>query len=71
MPPDGGPDRAQDQLPGRGHRPGHDDAPRREQSAWPRYASGRLMSLRPGNQSQTISAVTYGAEHQCSFWNAG
>jgi carboxylesterase type B len=41
------------------------------QPAWPRYASGRLMSLRPGDQSQAISAVTYGAEHQCSFWNAG
>jgi hypothetical protein len=29
------------------------------------------MSLRPGDQSRTISAGTYAAEHQCSFWNAG
>jgi para-nitrobenzyl esterase len=41
------------------------------QPAWPRYASGRLMSLRPGGQTQAISAATFGAEHQCSFWNAG
>jgi para-nitrobenzyl esterase len=41
------------------------------QPAWPRYTSGQLMSLRPGDQSQTISAATFGAEHQCSFWNAG
>ena len=41
------------------------------QPAWPRYASGRLMSLRPGDQTQTITAAAYGAEHQCSFWNAG
>jgi carboxylesterase type B len=41
------------------------------QPVWPRYASGRLMSLRPGDQSQTISAGAYAAEHQCAFWNAG
>jgi len=41
------------------------------QPAWPRYTGGQLMSLRPGDQSQTISAATFGAEHQCSFWNAG
>jgi hypothetical protein len=29
------------------------------------------MSLRPGGQSQLISAGTYAAEHQCGFWNAG
>ncbi|MGH3290797.1 MAG: carboxylesterase family protein, partial [Trebonia sp.] len=40
------------------------------QPAWPRYNSGQLMSLRPGDQTQTISAATFGAEHQCSFWNA-
>ncbi len=40
------------------------------QPAWPRYTSGRLMSLRPGDQTQTITASAYGAEHQCSFWNA-
>jgi para-nitrobenzyl esterase len=36
---------------------------------WPRYTSGQLMSLRPGGQTQTITAATYSAEHQCSFWN--
>jgi para-nitrobenzyl esterase len=41
------------------------------QPAWPRYSSGQLMSLRPGNQTQTISAAAFGAEHQCSFWDAG
>jgi para-nitrobenzyl esterase len=41
------------------------------QSAWPQYARGQLMSLRPGDQTQPISAAAYGAEHQCSFWNAG
>jgi hypothetical protein len=28
------------------------------------------MSLRPGDQTRTITAATYGAEHQCPFWNA-
>jgi hypothetical protein len=37
------------------------------QAAWPPYASRRLMSLRLGSQSQTISAGTYAAEHQCAF----
>jgi len=41
------------------------------QPAWPRYSSGQLMSLRPGDQTQLISAATFGAEHQCSFWDAG
>jgi para-nitrobenzyl esterase len=41
------------------------------QPAWPPYTSRRLMSLRPGGQSQTISAGTYAAEHQCAFWDAG
>jgi len=41
------------------------------QPAWPRYTAGQLMSLRPAGQSQAISAATFGAEHQCSFWNAG
>ena len=43
----------------------------RGQPAWPQYTSGQLMSLRPGDQTQTITAAAYGAEHQCSFWNAG
>jgi len=29
------------------------------------------MSLRPGDQTRTIAAGTFAAEHQCSFWNAG
>ena len=41
------------------------------QPRWPSYTSGQLMSLRPGDQSQTIPAGTYAAEHQCGFWNAG
>ncbi|MGH3124630.1 MAG: carboxylesterase family protein, partial [Streptosporangiaceae bacterium] len=41
------------------------------QPTWPQYSSGQLMSLRPGDQSQPITAATFGAEHQCSFWNAG
>jgi len=28
------------------------------------------MSLRPGGQTQLITAAAYGAEHQCSFRNA-
>jgi carboxylesterase type B len=43
----------------------------RDQPTWPQYTSGQLMSLRPGDQTRTITAATYGAEHQCSFWNAG
>lgn len=41
------------------------------QPRWPGYTSGQLMSLRPGGQTQTISAGTFAAEHQCSFWDAG
>ncbi len=37
---------------------------------WPSYASRQLMSLRPGGQTQTITAAAYSAEHQCSFWNS-
>ena len=41
---------------------------------WPAYApraagGGRLMSLRPGGASRTITMTAYGAEHQCSFWD--
>jgi para-nitrobenzyl esterase len=44
------------------------------QPAWPRYSptaggQARLMSLRPGDQSQTIAGATFGAQHQCSFWD--
>src|SRR5690349_9585816 len=41
------------------------------QPLWPRYTSGQLMSLRPGDQTRTIAAGTFAAEHQCAFWNAG
>jgi carboxylesterase type B len=41
------------------------------QPAWPQYTSGRLMSLRPGGATQTITAAEFEAEHQCPFWNAG
>jgi para-nitrobenzyl esterase len=41
------------------------------QPAWPNYTSGQLLSLRPGDQTRLISAATFGAEHQCSFWDAG
>ena len=39
---------------------------------WPTLSSvnGRLMSLRPGGQSQVISGAQYAAEHQCAFWNS-
>jgi hypothetical protein len=41
------------------------------QPAWPRYSGGQLMSLRPADQTRTITAGTFSAEHQCPFWNAG
>jgi para-nitrobenzyl esterase len=41
------------------------------QPQWPRYASGRLMSLRPGGQTRTITAAAYAVGHQCPFWNSG
>lgn len=42
--------------------------------AWPTYSAGagakaRLISLRPGDQTRTITSSTYGAQHQCSFWD--
>jgi para-nitrobenzyl esterase len=40
------------------------------QPFWPTDNGGQLMSLRPGDQSRTISGATFGAEHQCSFWDA-
>jgi carboxylesterase type B len=40
------------------------------QPLWPRYTSRQLISLRPGDQTRTIPAGTFAAEHQCSFWNA-
>jgi para-nitrobenzyl esterase len=47
---------------------GAPDAP--GQPYWPTYTSRQLMSLRPGDQSRTIPAATFAAEHQCGFWNA-
>jgi hypothetical protein len=38
--------------------------------AAPAYTTGRLMSLRPGDQTRTIPASEFAAEHQCSFWNS-
>ncbi|HEY2286856.1 MAG TPA: carboxylesterase family protein [Streptosporangiaceae bacterium] len=40
------------------------------QPRWPHYTSGQLMSLRPGDQTRTIPAGTFAAEHQCGFWDA-
>lgn len=37
--------------------------------AWSAYARGQLMSLRPGGQSQPITAAAFAAQHQCSFWD--
>ncbi len=39
------------------------------QPAWPGYRNGRLMSLRPGGQSQVIGGAVFAAEHHCSFWD--
>jgi carboxylesterase type B len=40
------------------------------QPTWPAYSStAKMMSLRPGHQTQTITASTYSTEHQCTFWN--
>jgi len=37
---------------------------------WPKLnSSGRILSLRPGGQSQTITGAGFGAEHQCGFWD--
>jgi para-nitrobenzyl esterase len=48
------------------------DAP--GQPRWPTYSASaggqaKLMSLRPGHQTRTITASVYSAEHQCSFWD--
>jgi para-nitrobenzyl esterase len=44
------------------------------QPGWPTYSASAgshamLISLRPGDQTRTISGATYSAEHQCSFWD--
>lgn len=38
---------------------------------WPTFSStGRLLSLRPGGRSQTITTAQFRAEHSCSFWDS-
>jgi para-nitrobenzyl esterase len=39
------------------------------QPGWPQYRTHRLMSLRPDDQSETISNTAFAAQDQCSFWN--
>jgi carboxylesterase type B len=39
--------------------------------SWPQFnVDGRIMSLRPDGQSQTISTAQFRAEHQCGFWDS-
>jgi carboxylesterase type B len=41
------------------------------QAAWPRYdRTHRIMSLRPGGESRTISRTAYRSEHRCGFWDS-
>ena len=41
------------------------------QAYWPRYdLTHRIMSLRPGGESRTISTAAYRNEHQCTFWDS-
>jgi carboxylesterase type B len=35
---------------------------------WPPYSSGRVLSLRPGGQTTTLSDEEFAAEHRCAFW---
>jgi para-nitrobenzyl esterase len=39
--------------------------------SWPALTqtSDRLMSLRPGGESELISGREYSAEHRCAFWD--
>ncbi len=40
-------------------------------ATWPGYnATHRIMSLRAGGRSTTISEATYRGEHQCDFWES-
>ncbi len=39
------------------------------QPAWPQYATGELLSLRPGGETTAITDAEYGDEHQCTFWS--
>jgi carboxylesterase type B len=48
-----------------GHPGGHGLAP------WPAInVSQRILSLRPGGRSTTISVASYRHEHQCGFWES-
>ena len=42
---------------------------------WPSFNNGYSLYDLPTpaqlQQTQTITAATFGAEHQCSFWEAG
>jgi carboxylesterase type B len=49
-------------------RDGSPDAAR--QPHWPQLTGRQLMSLRPDGRSTLITGAEYGAEHQCSFWDA-
>jgi para-nitrobenzyl esterase len=44
------------------------------QPRWPTYSASagsqaKLISLQPGDRTGAITAATYSAEHQCSFWD--
>jgi para-nitrobenzyl esterase len=41
------------------------------QALWPpHHATSRILSLRPGGATVTISDAEYAAEHNCDVWNA-
>jgi len=40
------------------------------QPFWPAPTSGQRVSLPPAAKSQTITAVTFAAQHLCPFWDA-
>jgi carboxylesterase type B len=40
------------------------------QTDWPSHRSGRLLSLRPGGRTASMSGKAYAAEHNCAFWEA-
>jgi para-nitrobenzyl esterase len=40
------------------------------QVAWPRYQTGQILSLQPGNASTPISAAQFAADHNCGFWDS-
>jgi len=41
------------------------------QALWPPHgATNRILSLRPGGATVTISDAEYAAEHNCDLWDA-